>query len=166
MQIVQICDDFGTQKSLFLSVDMFRQLVMPHYQRGLEWIHSNTDMKVLLHSDGAIYPLLPSLVEMGIDILNPVQTSAVGMDPVKLKKEFGDHLTFWGGSLDCQKTLPYGSPGRSNFGSAPARRSLRAGGGYVFTSVHNIQANVPPQNVIAMYDTALEYALPPERPGA
>ncbi len=166
VQIVQICDDFGTQKSLFLSVDMFRQLVMPHYQRGLEWIHSNTDMKVLLHSDGAIYPLLPSLVEMGIDILNPVQTSAVGMDPVKLKKEFGDHLTFWGGSLDCQKTLPYGTQEEV---ISEVRRHVEVfapGGGYVFTSVHNIQANVPPQNVIAMYDTALEYALPPERPGA
>ncbi len=164
VQILQICDDFGTQQSLFLSVNMFRQLVMPHYQRGLQWIHANTDMKVLLHSDGAIFPLLPSLVEMGIDILNPVQTSAVGMDPVQLKQEFGHQLTFWGGSLDCQKTLPYGSVEEV---VAEVQRHVEVfapGGGYVFTSVHNVQANVPPPNVIAMYDTALRYQLPAEDP--
>jgi uroporphyrinogen-III decarboxylase len=162
VQIVQICDDFGTQHSLFLSVDMFRNLVMPHYQRGLEWIHDNTEMKVLLHSDGAIFPLLPSLVEMGVDILNPVQTSAAGMDPVALKRDFGDSLVFWGGSLDCQKTLPYGTPDDV---AREVRRHVETfapGGGYVFTSVHNVQANVPPENVVAMYDTALHYQLPSE----
>ncbi len=94
VQVLQICDDFGTQQSLFLSIDMFRNLVMPHYKRGLDWIHANTDMKVLLHSDGAIFPLIPSLIEMGVDILNPVQTSAAGMDPATLKKEFGDQICF------------------------------------------------------------------------
>ena len=160
VQILQICDDFGTQHSLFLSVDMFRNLVMPHYQRGLEWIHANTDMKVLLHSDGAIFPLLPSLVEMGIDILNPVQTSAAGMDPVALKQEFGDQLTFWGGSLDCQKTLPYGTVDEVVEEVQRHVEVFAPGGGYVFTSVHNVQANIPPENVIAMYDTALQYQLP------
>ncbi len=161
VQILQICDDFGTQQSLFLSINMFRELVMPHYQRGLEWIHANTDMKVLLHSDGAIFPLIPSLIEMGIDILNPVQTSAVGMDPIQLKREFGDRMAFWGGSLDCQKTLPYGTLDEV---VAEVRKHVEIfapGGGYVFTSVHNVQANVPPDHVIAMYDTALQYTLPP-----
>ncbi len=160
VQILQICDDFGTQHSLFLSIDMFRQLVMPHYQRGLKWIHANTNMKVLLHSDGAIFPLLPSLVEMGIDILNPVQTSAAGMDPVALKREFGDKLTFWGGSLDCQKTLPYGTVDEVVEEVQRHVEVFAPGGGYVFTSVHNVQANIPPENVIAMYDTALHYQLP------
>jgi uroporphyrinogen decarboxylase len=160
VQIIQICDDFGTQQSLFLSVEMFRRLVMPHYQRGLEWIHEHTDMKVLLHSDGAIFPLLPSLIEMGVDIINPVQTSAAGMDPVRLKREYGDRLTFWGGSLDCQKTLPYGTVDEV---IAEVERHVEVfapGGGYVFASVHNVQANVPPENVIAMYDTALRYRIP------
>jgi uroporphyrinogen decarboxylase len=164
VQIVQICDDFGTQQSLFLSVDMYRRLVMPHYQRGLEWIHAHTDMKVLLHSDGAIFPLLPSLIETGVDILNPVQTSAVGMDPVQLKQQFGDQLTFWGGSLDCQKTLPYGSVEDV---VAEVQRHVEVfapGGGYVFTSVHNVQAKVPPENVIAMYDTALKFRFPTGSP--
>ncbi len=120
-------------------------------------------MKVLLHSDGAIFPLLPSLVEMGIDILNPVQTSAVGMDPVQLKQEFGRELTFWGGSLDCQKTLPYGSVEDVVAEVQQHVEVFAPGGGYVFTSVHNVQANVPPRNVMAMYDTALQYQLPPEK---
>jgi len=160
VQILQFCDDFGTQQSLFLSIDMYRNLIMPHYQRGLEWIHTQTDMKVFLHSDGAIFPLIPSLIETGVDILNPVQTSAVGMDPVELKRQFGDRLTFWGGSLDCQKTLPYGTVDEV---VAEVRKHVEVfapGGGYVFTSVHNVQANVPPENVIAMYDTALNFPVP------
>ena len=157
VQVLQICDDFGTQQSLFLSVDMFRRLVMPHYKRGLDWIHANTNMKVLLHSDGAIFPLLPSLVEMGVDILNPVQTSAVGMDPVALKSQFGDQLCFWGASLDCQKTLPYGSPAEVAQEVEAHLRHFAPGGGLVFASVHNIQAGVPAENVIAMFDTALQF---------
>lgn len=154
VQVVQICDDLGTQESLFLSVKMFRELMMPHYRRGIEWIHRHTSYRVMLHSDGAIAPLIPSLIEMGIDVLNPVQTSAAGMDPAELKRQFGRQLVFWGGSLDCQKTLPYGTPEEV---AAEVRRHvelLAPGGGYVFASVHNIQAGVPPENIEAMFDTA------------
>ena len=108
--MLQICDDFGTQTAPFLSTRSFRELVMPAYKRGLDWIHQHTRWKVLLHSDGAIFPLLPSIIEMGVDILNPVQTTATGMDPRRLKAEFGDRLSFWGGSCDCQHTLPRGTP--------------------------------------------------------
>jgi uroporphyrinogen decarboxylase len=155
VQILQICDDFGTQQAPFLSVKMFRERLLPFYRRGLEWIHRNTAMKVMLHSDGALYPLIPSLIEMGVDILNPVQTSALGMDPVRLKLEFGDRLTFWGASLDCQQTLPFGSPEQVAREVAAHVRVLKTGGGYVFAPVHNIQAGVPPENVVAMFDTAL-----------
>lgn len=155
VQILQFNDDFGTQDAPFISIKMFRQLVMPHYKRGLDWIHANTEMKVFLHSDGAIAPLIPSIIEMGVDILNPVQTSARGMEAVTLKQQFGDRLVFWGGSLDCQNTLPFGTP-------CEVRREVRQhvdtfspGGGYVFAPVHNIQANIPPENVIAMFDEAL-----------
>lgn len=157
VQVLQICDDFGTQQSLFLSIDMFRNLVMPHYKRGLDWIHANTDMKVLLHSDGAIFPLIPSLIEMGVDILNPVQTSAAGMDPVTLKKDFGDQICFWGASLDCQKTLPYGTPDEVAQEVEHHLQHFAPGGGLIFASVHNIQAGVPPENIVAMYDTALQF---------
>jgi uroporphyrinogen decarboxylase len=155
VQIVQICDDFGTQQAPFLSVKMFRERLLPFYQRGVEWIHQHTDMKVMLHSDGALYPLLPSLIEMGVDILNPVQTSANGMNPERLKAEFGDRITFWGGSLDCQQTLPFGTPREVAHEVAEHMRVFKPGGGYVFAPVHNIQAGVPPENVVAMFDTAL-----------
>ena len=93
---------------------------------------------------------------MGVDILNPIQTSAKGMDAEKLKSEFGDQLVFWGGSLDCQKTLPFGTPDEVREEVRAHVRTLAPGGGYVFASVHNIQANVPPENVIAMFDAAVE----------
>ncbi len=154
VQILQFNDDFGTQDSTFMSVPMFRNLIMPHYKRGLDWVHANTDMKVFLHSDGAIYPLIPSLIEMGVDILDPVQTSAKGMDAKRLKDEFGDQITFWGGSLDCQSTLPFGTPEEVAQEVEQHVQTFAPGGGYVFTSVHNIQAKVPPENVIAMFDAA------------
>jgi uroporphyrinogen decarboxylase len=154
VQIIQFCDDFGMQTSLFLSVDMFRRQIMPHYQRGLAWIKRHTSMKIMLHSDGAIFPLIPSLIEMGIDVLNPVQTSAASMDPVALKQQFGDRLTFWGGSLDCQQTLPEGTPEQVASDVHEHIAALAPGGGYVFAPVHNIQAGVPAENIVAMFDAA------------
>jgi uroporphyrinogen decarboxylase len=158
IQIIQVCDDFGTQTSPFVSVKMFRELIMPFYKRGMDWIHQNTDMKVMLHSDGALFPLIPSLIEMGVDILNPVQTSAQGMDPVQLKAEFGDQLVFWGASLDCQQTLPFGTPDQIAHEVEEHVRTFAPGGGYVFAPVHNIQAGVPPENVMAMFEAAQSVA--------
>ena len=166
VQIIQICDDFGTQNAPFLSVKMFRELVLPAYKRGLDWIHAHTSWKVLLHSDGALVPLLPSIIEMGVDILNPVQTSAAGMDPARLKREFGSRLVFWGGSCDPQSTLTHGAPDQV---VAEMRRNLAvftAGSGYVCASIHNIQANVPPENIIALFDTALNFHPPNLAPTA
>lgn len=157
IQIVQIADDFGTQAGPFLSVRAFRELLLPAYRRGLDWIHARTPWKVLLHSDGALVPLLPSIIEMGVDILNPVQTTAAGMDPHRLKHEFGEQLVFWGGSCDSQGTLARGSPAQV---AAEVRANLDCfapGGGYVFASVHNIQADVPPENIVALFDAALSY---------
>ena len=155
VQILQFNDDFGTQTAPFISVKMFRELIMPHYKRGLDWVHANTEMKVFLHSDGAIMPLIPSIIEMGVDILNPIQTSATGMDAQALKAEFGDQLVFWGGSLDCQKTLPFGTPEEVSREVVDHVRVFSSGGGYVFAPVHNIQAGVPVENVIAMFDAAV-----------
>ncbi|TWU40510.1 uroporphyrinogen decarboxylase family protein [Novipirellula artificiosorum] len=153
--ILQICDDFGMQHAPFLSPKMFRERIMPFYQRGIRWIHENTEMKVLLHSDGALRTLIPSLIEMGVDILNPVQTSADGMDGAELKAEFGSQLVFWGGSLDCQHTLPFGTIDEVVAEVTKHVSAFAAGGGYVFAPVHNIQASVPIENMIAMYDTAI-----------
>ena len=159
VQIIQICDDFGTQHAPFLSPKMFRERLLPAYKRGLDWIHAHTSWKVMLHSDGALVPLLPSIIEMGVDILNPVQTSAVGMDPATLKREFGARLVFWGGSCDPQSTFAYGTPEEV---AAETSRNLSVfmpHSGYVCASIHNIQANVPPQNVLALFDTALNFPI-------
>ena len=155
VQVLQICDDFGMQNSPFISTKMFRELIMPYYQRGIRWIHEHTEMKVLLHSDGALRPLLPSIIEMGVDILNPLQTSAVGMEGPEIKADFGSELVFWGGSLDCQHTLPFGTVEEVVAEVTEHVQTLAPGGGYVFAPVHNIQAKVPVENIIAMYDTAL-----------
>jgi len=156
VQILQFNDDLGTQDAPFLSVRMFRERIFPHYQRGLDWIHRNTRMKVFMHNDGAIASFIPTLIEMGVDILNPVQTTAAGMDPAKLKREFGDRMVFWGAACDCQRTLPFGTPEQVAREVRESIRILGAGGGYVLAPVHNIQANVPPENVIALFDAALE----------
>lgn len=157
VQVVQICDDFGTQNAPFLSLKMFRERLLPWYKQGIDWIHANTRWKVMLHSDGAIYPLLPSIIEMGIDILNPVQTSARDMDPARLKAEFGDRLVFWGGSCDGQSTLTYGAPSEVAAETERNLAALATGGGLVCASIHNIQANVPPNNVLAMFETARNF---------
>lgn len=154
VQILQFNDDLGTQDAPFLSVKMFRERIMPYYQRGLEWVHRNTKMKVFMHNDGAIFDFIPTLIEMGVDILNPVQTTAAGMDPIKLKQQFGDRLVFWGAACDCQKTLPFGTPDQVAREVEQNIATLAPGGGYVLASVHNIQAGVPPENVIALFDAA------------
>jgi uroporphyrinogen decarboxylase len=158
LHILQICDDFGTQRAPFLSVQMFRERLLPAYKRGLDWIHTHTPWKVMLHSDGALYPLLPSIVEMGVDILNPVQTSAAGMDAKRLKSEFGQQLVFWGGSCDPQTTLRSGSPDAVAAETRANLEILSPGGGYVFAPVHNLQADVPPENILALIGTAQEWS--------
>lgn len=155
VQVLQFNDDLGTQDAPFLSLRMFRELIMPHYKQGLDWVHQNTRMKVFMHNDGAIFDFVPSLVEMGVDILNPVQTTAKGMDPAKLKEQYGDRITFWGASCDCQDTLAFGTPEEVAREVEENIRVLAPGGGYVLASVHNIQARVPPENVIALFDAAL-----------
>jgi len=155
VQIVQFNDDLGTEYGPFLSVEMFRDLIMPYYKRGLDWIHQNTGWKVFMHNDGAIFDFIPTLVEMGVDILNPVQTTAKGMDPARLKREFGDRLVFWGGACDAQSTLSFGTPEEVAHEVEESIRIFAPGGGYVLAAVHNIQAGVPPENVMALSDTAL-----------
>jgi len=158
LTILQICDDFGTQRAPFLSVPMFRERLLPAYKRGLDWIHAHTPWKVMLHSDGALYPLLPSIIEMGVDILNPVQTSAAGMDAKRLKAEFGQQLAFWGGSCDPQTTLRSGSPDEVRAETRANLEVFTPGSGYVFAPVHNIQADVPAANIRALVGTAQEWS--------
>jgi uroporphyrinogen decarboxylase len=159
VHILQIADDFGTQNAPFMSVRAFRELIQPAYRRGLDWVHARTPWRVMLHSDGAIAPLLPSIIEMGVDIINPVQTTAEGMNPRSLKAEFGDRLVFWGGSCDCQDLLVNGTPAQVAAAVRSHLECLTPRSGYVFAPVHNVQADVPPENIIAMFGTALSYRL-------
>jgi hypothetical protein len=157
VQAVFICGtDFGTQQSTFCSVNTFRSLYMPYYKRINDWIHKNTSWKTFKHSCGAVETLIPSMIESGFDILNPVQCSAAGMEPKTLKKKYGGDLVFWGGGVDTQKTLMFGTP--ESVREEVLRRSevLGKGGGFVFNAVHNIQANVPVKNVVAMFEALKE----------
>ena len=144
--------DFGSQESQFCSIDTFRELWLPHYRRMNDWIHQHTTWKIFKHSCGAIIPILPGLIEAGFDIINPVQINAKDMDSRRLKEEFGSQLTFWGGGVDTQKILPFGTPDEIRRHVMGQCEILGRDGGFVFNAVHNVQANVPVDNVVAMFD--------------
>ena len=149
--------DVGTQKAEMISPETFRQLIMPHYQRVFGWIHKNTNWKVFFHSCGSIYRLIPHMIDMGVDILNPVQCTAANMEPRRLKTDFGGQVVFWGGGVDTQTVLPFGTPDEVRQQVLGRVSILGSGGGYVFAPTQEIQADVPPENVLAMYDAAREY---------
>lgn len=156
VQIVVLGDDLGTQDNLFISPALFRQLIKPRYKKLIGFIKSKADVKVLLHSDGAIKDIIPDLVDVGVDILNPIQVSAKGMDDTKLlKEEFGEKIVFWGGGCDTQKILPFGKPEDVKNEVEKRVSDLKPGGGFVFAPVHNIQPEVPIENVLTLYKTAL-----------
>ncbi len=150
-------DDSGTQRGEFISPELWVEMIKPHYATLCAWIHRHTGWKTFLHSCGSIYHLIPHLIEAGVDILNPVQTSAANMEPARLKREFGSRLVFWGGGCDTQRTLATAAPEEIREQVRDRLGLFKPGGGYVFNQVHNIQPNVPPENVIAMLDAAYEF---------
>ncbi len=148
---VFICGtDFGTQNSQFCSKDLFAELYLPYYRKMNNWIHTNTKWKTFKHSCGAILPLIPGFIEAGFDILNPVQINAADMDATVLKNNFGSQVTFWGGGVDTQMVLGFGSPADVEKQVLQQCEILGKDGGFVFNTVHNIQANVPVENLAAM----------------
>lgn len=149
--------DFGTQTSSFCSAKTFRELYFPYYKRLIDWIHGNTTWKTFKHSCGSVDRFIPSLIEAGFDILNPVQCSAVGMGAEHLKQAYGDKLTFWGGGVDTQKTLPFGTPEQVRKEVLERCRVFSKGGGFVFTTIHNVQACTPVENLVAMFDAVAEF---------
>ena len=156
-------DDSGTQRGEFIRPDLWAEMIRPHYARLCAWVHAHTRWKTFLHSCGSVYHLIPHFIEAGVDILNPVQTSAANMDPARLKREFGDRLCFWGGGCDTQRVLPTGSPEQVRAHVRERMDAFAPGGGFVFTQVHNIQGNVAPENVVAMFDAAYEFGAYPRR---
>ena len=143
--------DFGTQTSAFCSVKTFRDLYFPYYKQINDWVHAHTAWKSFKHSCGSVYKFLPSFIEAGFDILNPVQCSATGMEPEQLKAIYGDRLVFWGGGVDTQKVLPFGTAAEVREQVLRRCEIFAPGGGFVFNSIHNIQSNVPTPNILAMF---------------
>ena len=151
-------DDAGTQRGEFIAPDLFAEMIAPHYKRLCEWVHAHTEWKTFLHSCGSIYHYIPMWIDAGIDILNPVQISSANMEPERLMESFGGKIVFWGGGCDTQQVLPRGTAAEIR---EHVRRNLEIfdakNGGYVFTQVHNIQQNVPPENVETMFAAAREF---------
>ena len=157
IDVVFICGtDFGTQNSTFCSPETYERVWKPYYRKVNDWIHQNTTWKTFKHSCGAVEPLMTHFIESGFDIINPVQINASGMDPVKLKKQYGDKLVFWGGGVDTQGVFAFGTPDQVKDQVKKQCEILNDNGGFVFNTVHNIQANVPFENVIAMLEALKE----------
>ncbi len=149
--------DFGMQSGPMISPKTYRSLYMPFHKVLNDWVHQNTSWKVFMHCCGSIVPLIPHFISAGFDILNPVQASAVGMDPQFLKENFGSELTFWGGGVDTQKTLPFGSPEEIRAQVKERMQIFGKGGGFVFNTVHNVQAGIPVENLLALYHSVQEF---------
>lgn len=153
IDVAYICGtDFGTQNSTFCSPETYRSLWLPYYRKVNDWIHENTGWKTFKHSCGAIEPFMELFIESGFDIINPVQINAAGMDPELLKKKYGDRIIFWGGGVDTQRVLPFGTPGQVKDQVKRLCEIFNNKGGFVFSTVHNVQANVPFENVVAMLE--------------
>jgi len=158
VDVINICGtDFGTQTSSFCSVSTFRDLWSPFYRRINDWIHRNTPWRTFKHSCGAVEKFIDPFLECGFDILNPVQCSAAGMDPRELKERYGSRIVFWGGGVDTQHTLPFGTPEEVRGQVLSRCEVFSRGGGYVFNPVHNIQAGTPVRNIVALFEALGEF---------
>ncbi len=160
VDVITYADDYGTQQSQIISPAMFRKLVKPHVKTLLETMaRLAPQAKILFHSDGNVRPLIPDFIEMGVDILNPIHIRAKHMDPADLKHDFGRDLVFWGGGVDTQYVLPFGTPQNVKDDVRRNIEALAPGGGYIFNTIHNILADVPPANIIAMWEALQEYGI-------
>ena len=157
VDVIMIGDDVAAQKGPLFRPDFYRRVVQPRHKQLVQSIKSRTDAKIWYHTCGACKTYIPDLLDNGIDALNPVQISAADMDPAELKAQFGDRLVFWGGAIDAQHVLPRADTQTVREHVRQNVEIFKPGGGYVFNGVHNIQAGVPAENVLAMYDTAYEY---------
>ncbi len=148
--------DFGAQNGSFISPNQYRDLFQPFHREVNRWVHKHTPWKTFTHTCGSILNLIPDFIEAGFDILNPVQTAAANMDPRVLKRRFGDQITFWGGGVDTQRTLPFGSPEEVCSEVAQRIRIFGPGGGFIFNTIHNVQAKISMDNLLALYTTVKE----------
>ncbi len=149
--------DFGSQKGPFISPDLYRDLYKPFHKRINQWVHENTDWKTFFHSCGSIAAFLDDFIEAGVDIINPVQTSAADMDPVFLKEKYGKDIVFWGGGVDTQRVLPFCKPEDIREQVKERIEVFGRDGGFVFNTIHNIQPNIPVENLVALFEAANTY---------
>ncbi|HDD25387.1 MAG TPA: methyltransferase [Chloroflexi bacterium] len=157
VDVVGFGDDFGTQSGLQISPTLYRRFFAPYHRQLYGMVHARSDAFVFLHSCGSVYALIPDFIDIGVDVLNPVQTSATQMEPAQLKQEFGERLTFWGGGACPQHMLPRGTPEEVAADVEQRLQVFAPGGGYVFAPIHDLLPDVAPQNIIAMYDTARHF---------
>ncbi|MCK4244083.1 MAG: hypothetical protein KAX20_00490 [Candidatus Omnitrophica bacterium] len=158
IQIINVNDDLGMQDGPQISPASYRKMVKPYQKRLYQHIKKNSNLYLFLHTDGSVYEFIPDFIEMGVDILNPVQFTAKDMGLEKLKKEFGRDISFWGGGCDTQNALPSATPQEVKKHVRECISILAPGGGFVFNQIHNIQADVPPENIMAMYEAVKEYS--------
>jgi len=156
IQVVMVSDDLGMENGLIISPDLYREMIKPFHKKLWSFIKNKTKAYLFLHTCGSVSKLIPDFIELGVDILNPVQVAAKDMDTKRLKEEFGDRLSFWG-AIDTQRALPYGTPKDVEEEVKRRIKDLAPGGGYVLCAVHNIQAGVRPENIVKMYEAAKRY---------
>jgi hypothetical protein len=158
VDVLFVCGtDFGTQTSSFCSPATFDELYAPYYTQVNDWVHAHTAWKTFKHSCGAVEPFMAHFIAAGFDVVNPVQVSAAGMDPVRLKADYGAQLVFWGGGINTQQTLPFGTPDDVRAEVLRTCEIFAPGGGFVFNAIHNVQANTPVQNMVALFDALNEF---------
>ena len=157
IDVIFLCGtDLGTQSGQFCSAEVFNDVYVPYYKKMTSWIRENTNWKIFKHCCGSVMPLIDGYIESGFDILNPVQITAANMDPQTLKDRYGSKVTFWGGGVNTQKTLAFGTPDEVYKNTCENIRIFGKGGGFVFNTIHNVQANIPVENFLAMMDAVKE----------
>ena len=159
IDVAQIADDVAGQNAMLISPRSYRKILKPRHKEICDYIHAHTGAKIFMHSCGSIRSIIPDLIEVGVDIINPVQVSAAGMDSAELKREYGKDLIFWGGGVDTQRVLGTGTVQQVREDVRRHVTDLMPGGGFIFNTVHNIQGNVPAENIIAMWEALQEYGL-------
>ncbi len=159
LDVVQYGDDLASQQTWLISPDTYVAMIKPRQHRLFEAVRSRTSAKLMFHSCGAVFDVIPHLIDIGVDVVNPVQVSARGMDTARLKSAYGRDIVFWGGGVDTQGVLPFGSEDDVRAEVVRRIEDLAPGGGFVWAPVHNVQAGVPPANIVAAFDTARTYGL-------
>ncbi len=159
VDIIRFGDDLGMDSGPFMSLAVYRELFHEHRKRLSDYVHKNTGMKTFLHTCGSVYQYIPDFINSGIDIINPVQTNCLNMEPERLKKEFGSDMVFWGGGMEVRDILKNGSVSAVKAEATRRMEILAPGGGFVFANIHNIMPDIPPQNILAMFEAAREFSL-------